>query len=390
MSHSVWIAALLSFVAVTAQAAGHSAAAAAPKLAAHAAFDAKGRLWIAGIDGERVVLRRSDDAGRTFDAPRVVNATPEPIDAGNEAGPKIAFGTRGEIYLTWTRPLARPYTGLVRFSRSLDDGATFAAPVTVHRDASEITHAFDALGVDADGRVFVAWIDKRDRVAADARDTPYAASAIYYAWSDDRGASFAPERKLADHACECCRLALARTPRGGVALLWRQVFDGGIRDHAWAELSPGAQAPVVHRASYENWAFEGCPHHGPSLAFARDGTAHAVWYSAAQGNKIFYGQLQNDAAPRALKQIAGAGASYADVAVDGRNVWVAWTQVGDAGRSLQVAASRDGGATFDAPRTLATSDATVTQPRLVVHEGKAHALWSKADGPEVRPIGSAP
>lgn len=390
MSSRTWIFALLSLLAVAAQAADHHAMAPAPKLAAHAAFDAQGRLWLAGIDGERVVVRRSDDAGRTFDAPRTVNAAPEPIESGNEAGPKIAFGTRGEIYLTWTRPLAKKYTGLVRFSRSTDDGATFSAPITVHRDTSEITHGFDALGVDGDGRVFVAWIDKRDREAANARNAPYVASAVYYAWSNDRGASFEPERKLADHACECCRLALARTPRGRVALLWRQVFDGGIRDHAWAELTTSASAPLVRRASYENWAFEGCPHHGPALAFARDGIAHAVWYSAAQGNKVFYGQLQKDAEPRALRQIAGAGASYADVAVDGRRVWIAWMQVGDAGRSLTVAASRDGGESFDAPRTLATTEAPVTQPRLVTHDGKAYALWSSAQGPQVYALASAP
>lgn len=361
-----------------------------PKLSASGAFDGQGRLWLAAVDGEHVVVRRSDDEGRTFGTPRIVNAAPESIESGNEAGPKIALGMRGEIYLSWTHPLTKPYTGLVRFSRSLDGGKTFDAPVTVHRDTNEITHAFDALGVDGDGRVFVAWIDKRDREAAKAAGQDYAASAVWYAWSSDRGATFAPERKLADHTCECCRLSMAATPGGGVALLWRQVFDGGLRDHAWTELTAGDKPPTIRRASYENWKLDGCPHHGPSLAFARDGAAHAVWFSAAKGNKVFYGQLQKASAPKALREIAGNGASHADLGVDGRRVWVTWMQVDDEGQSVKLVVSNDGGKTFGKARTIAATETAISEPHVLVHDGKAYALWRSADGPQVTTLEAGP
>ena len=393
MTSRLLFALLLAATGTAAPADDHAAmnhGAPKPKLSLNGAFDAQGRLWFAAVDGEHVVVRRSDDEGRTFDAPRVVNATAESIESGNEAGPKIAFGKRGEIYLSWTHTLTKPYTGLVRFSRSLDGGATFDAPVTVHRDTSEITHAFDALGVDGDGRVFVAWIDKRGREAAKAAGEEYVASAVWYAWSTDRGATFAPERKLADHTCECCRLSMARTPRGGMALLWRQVFDDGLRDHAWAELTADDKPATIRRASYENWKLDGCPHHGPSLAFARDGTAHAVWFSAADGNKVFYGQLQKAAAPAALREIAGAGASHADLGVDGRRVWVTWMQVGDEGQSVKLVMSTDGGKTFGEARTLATTEAAISQPHVLVHGGKAYALWRSAEGPQVTALGAGP
>ena len=60
------------------------------------------------------------------------------------------------------KPLAKPYTGDIRFSRSVDGGKSFSNPVTLHTDRQEITHRFDALSVNRDGRIFVAWIDKHN------------------------------------------------------------------------------------------------------------------------------------------------------------------------------------------------------------------------------------
>ena len=54
----------------------------------------------------------------------------------------------------------------------------------------EITHRFDALAVSPSGRIYVAWVDKRDLIAAKKTQKLYDGAAIYYAVSDDSGASF--------------------------------------------------------------------------------------------------------------------------------------------------------------------------------------------------------
>ena len=136
------------------------------ELAASAAFDAQGVLWAVSKSGGQVMVRRSADAGKSWSAPQPVNAAPEGIGAEGDARPKIASGAKGELYVTWTKPLSKPYTGEIRFARSLDGGKSFSAPVTVHADRQEITHRFDALTVTREGKLFVAWIDKRDGLAA--------------------------------------------------------------------------------------------------------------------------------------------------------------------------------------------------------------------------------
>src|SRR4051812_29302409 len=160
------------------------------ELGSSAVFDARGVLWTAAKQGQHVIVRRSTDTGRTWSAPVPVNTAAEPIGADGDARPKLAFGSSDEIYVTWTRPLSKPYTGLIRFSRSTDGGKTFSAPVTVHVDRQEITHRFDSIAVNAKGQIFIAWVDKRDGELAKAKREPYSGAAIYFTVSDDRGASF--------------------------------------------------------------------------------------------------------------------------------------------------------------------------------------------------------
>lgn len=351
-----------------------------PALGATAAFDAHGRLWLVDAADGHVRLRHSDDFGKTFGAPAVVNAAPEPIYAEGENRPKLAFGHGGEIYVSWSQPRAKPWTGYVRFARSLDGGAHFSVPVTVHRDRAEITHRFDALATDGKGRVLLAWIDKRDQVAAEAAGKPYLGAAIYYTWSDDRGAHFLPERKLVEHSCECCRIALARTPQGDVAALFRAVYGDNVRDHAYAVLRTDGSTARTARATFDGWHIAGCPHHGPGLALAADGTRHAVWYEASGKPAIWYGQLAPGHRPAHAQVIAGAGASHADIAVRGATVWIAWNQVDAQGDALMLRRSDDGGAHFGAPRTLATSTDAVGSPQLLLHDGHAYLAWNTAAG----------
>ncbi|RCS29054.1 exo-alpha-sialidase [Rhodanobacter denitrificans] len=351
-----------------------------PELGASAAFDSHGRLWLVDAADGHVRLRHSDDDGRTLSAPVEVNATAERIYAEGENRPKIAFGPRDEIYVSWSQPRAEPWTGFVRFARSLDRGEHFGEPLTVHHDRAEITHRFDALTVDGKGRIVIAWIDKRDVIAATAAGKPYLGAAIYYSWSDDGGASFVPERKLVDQSCECCRIALARTPDGEVAAFFRSIHGDNIRDHAYAVLRTDGHASRVERATFSDWQIAGCPHHGPGLAIGRDGILHAVWYEAKGQPTIWYGQLDPGHAPRHPLAIAGVGASHADVAVHERTVWVAWNQVGADGYALMLRRSTDNGAHFDAPRDIARSSGAVGSPQLLLKQGHAFVAWNTAAG----------
>jgi len=304
----------------------------------------------------------------------------ERIYASGENRPKLAFGPDDALYVSWSQPREAPYTGFVRFARSTDRGEHFSAPLTVHHDQAEITHRFDAMAVDGAGRVVVAWIDKRGLVAAEAAGQPYLGAAIWYSWSDDGGRSFVPERKLADQTCECCRIALARGADGQVAAFFRAIDGDNIRDHAFAVLPTDGTPPVVRRATFDDWHIAGCPHHGPGLAVAVDGTRHAVWYEAKSGPAIHYGQLDPGHAPRHARIIARSGASHADIAADGRTLWIAWNQMTAAGSALMLTVSHDGGRSFAAARTIADSPVAVGSPQLLVKDGRAFVAWNTAAG----------
>jgi len=351
-----------------------------PELGASAAFDSHGRLYLVDAADGHVRLRHSDDGGRTLSAPIEVNAQAERIYAEGENRPKIAFGPHDELYVSWSQPRAQPYTGFVRFAHSVDRGEHFSPPITVHHDRAEITHRFDALAVDGKGRIVIAWIDKRDLIAATAAGKPYLGAAVYYSWSDDGGKSFVPERKLVDQSCECCRIALARMPDGQIAAFFRSIYGDNIRDHAFAVLRTDGKPSQVERATFSDWHIAGCPHHGPGLAIGNDGIRHAVWYEAKEAPTIHYGQLDPGHPPKHPLVIAGMGASHADVAVHDHTVWVVWNQVNANGYALVLRRSTDNGAHFDAAREIARSSGAVGSPQLLQKQGRTFAAWNTAAG----------
>lgn len=362
-----------------------------PELGASAAFDAHGRLWVVDAANGHIRLRYSDDDGRTLSAPVDVNTVAEPIYDSAENRPKIAFGPRDELYVSWSQPRAKPWTGFVRFARSLDRGKHFSTPITVHHDYAEITHRFDTLAVDGHGRVVLAWIDKRDLEAAHANGQRYLGAAVYYSWSDDQGRSFVPERKLIDQSCECCRIAIAPTPQGDVAVFFRSIFGDNIRDHAYAVLhTDGQPIPAepshAERATFDQWQIAACPEHGPGLAIGSDDTRHAVWYEAKEKPTLWYGQLDLGHPPQHTFVIAGTGASHADVATHDKTVWITWTQVSADGYALMVRRSLDNGRHFDAERDIAHSSNAVGSPQILQKQGLAFVAWNTASGFRLIPV----
>lgn len=347
------------------------------QLAASAAFNAKGELWAVSVDGGHVLARSSVDTGKSWSAPLRVNATPEGIGADGDARPKIALGAKGEIYVTWTKPLAKPYTGEIRFARSLDGGKSFSTPVTVHTDRQEITHRFDALAVTREGKLFIAWVDKRDMLLA-KKGAPYQGAAIYFAVSDNQGASFRGDYKLADHSCECCRIGLLARDDGSVMALWRHVFEPNVRDHALGVMYADGRAGAVRRATFDEWAVDICPHHGPSLAADNQGRLHAVWFTqGAKRGGVFYGRLRasGEGGVDALRPVGGETAAHADIVVSGKRVVVVWKDFDGTRSRLRAMISDNGGDTWRERDLFATTGAS-DQPRALEHNGRVTAFWN--------------
>jgi hypothetical protein len=372
------------FIALGSDGAEAMQSAAKSALGTSAAVDPRGKLWIVYAEGAAsaatVYVSRLKTHG-TWDTPIAVNATPEPVSSDGENRPKLAFDSRGGMYVTWTSPTSANFTGDIRFARSWDGGKRWTQPSVVHRDRQLITHRFESLLVDREGTIWVAWIDKRDLHAAQAAKRDYAGAAIYYAYSTDRGATWQGDRKLADHTCECCRIALTLDDNGRPAAMWRHVFEPSERDHAFALLTRD-RPPAISRATFDRWNVDACPHHGPGLAFGRDGTRHAVWFNQIAGaGRVFYGQLTSDK-PTRVKPLP-EGASHADVAVAGKFVAVAWKRFDGEATRVESWLSSDGGQSFAPGPALATSGQS-DQPRLVDANGDILLVWRRAEGVAVQ------
>jgi hypothetical protein len=360
----------------------HHAMAAKSGLAIGAGFAPDGKLWQVGLNQEaRLTLKTSADDGKNWTAPRILDTGRDHVAADGEARPKLAFGPHGVVVIAYTNPLAKPYTGEIRMLRSADGGQTFAPPFTVHRDRQVITHRFESIAFDAKGRLHTLWVDKRDLELRKKQSPgqPYRGAAIYHNISSDGGLTFGDDLKLADYSCECCRIALAPTPDGSIAALWRHVFEPNIRDHAFALLSDTATPQKPVRATFDNWAVDACPHHGPGLAAAAGGGYHAVWFDEKDGEaQVRYGRLDRSGAPASTPiALPDERAEHADVASAGNKVAIAWRSFDGKATSLKAWISNDAGRHFTL-KQLARTEALADNPLLLQKgtNGQIFVIWN--------------
>jgi hypothetical protein len=338
------------------------------ELGISAAVDAAGTIWVVSREGAGeasfLALQSSSDNGRSWSPPRQLSS--EAVTASGESRPKIAFGQQNDIYIAYTKPIARPHVGDIRFIRSTDGGRTFSAAATVHAHREVTTHSFESMIVDRQGRIFIAWVDGRDADAAKARGERYAGSAIYYAVSNDGGAHFKGDYKVADHSCECCRIGLALNRQGNPVALWRHVYSPNIRDHALSVLDADGSASPLERASFDDWRIDACPHQGPAHAFAADGARHQVWFNGKEGSGggVQYAAFATDGARIKPVVLGNAQASQADIAVHGARVAMAWKQFDGAATAVLARLSDDGGGSWR-EQVLARTTGESGKPYLI-------------------------
>ncbi len=356
------------------------------------AFDKDGKLWLVFVQNSHIYITHSSDLGQTFAPPITVNRVPEAIYHDGENRPKLVIGPQGEIYVSWSQKAPGRFSGHIRFTRSLDGAKNFDDPLTVNDDLAPIGHRFDTMAVDSQGRIYISWVDKRDLTKAKQSGKAYAGAAIYYALSENRGKSFAFNRKVADHSCECCRIAMAPDNDGQIVALWRHVYPVNIRDHAIIRL--GAESAPINgqpiRATDDGWMVEGCPHHGPDLALGDEDKAHMTWFTQGEKNRgIMYGRfdLTSNTLETQHSIDASSTASRPQVAVISNQVFVAWKSFNGTATALQIKSSSDNGSSWSAPRTLATTADGSDYPILLSHGKRLFASWhTRTEGYRLIPV----
>lgn len=347
------------------------------------AFGTDGTLWLAWVNDGRVFVSSSTDKGKTLSAPAPINAAPQAVDYNGENRPKVLAAPDGTIYVTYTIKAQKKFTGDVLFSRSLDGGKTFSEPRSVNDAKGDTSLRFENLAVNDKGELFITWLDKRDLFAAKAAGQPYTGSGIYYTYSTDRGETFAPNIKIADSTCECCRIGMTVNAKGLPEMVWRHIYDNGSRDHALSAFKDVSTPGDLVRISSDEWPVEACPHHGPSLTLDVGGVRHVTWYTqgtARQGG--FYARSTDGG--KTFVDIIPIGdndsqAEHPFALALGNSVYAAWKEFDGEDSVLMVMSSADQGKTWGKPEAVLKCADASDHP-LLVHDGKTvYASWWGAD-----------
>lgn len=357
-----------------------------------AAFAPNGDLWMVQQNEQaRLVLQVSKDDGKNWLKPRVLDTGADTIKTSGEANPKILFGPNGVVIISYAQAFAKRFTGEIRLLRSTDAGVTFAAPITAHQDRQIIGHSFASMAFDGKGALHTVWLDSRDmslaKAAAEkagASKPDYRGSAVYHNVSADGGATFGPDTKLADYSCECCRIALSATPDGEIATLWRQITAPNIRDHGFAILRDADVDTALDtkpvRATFDNWAIDACPHHGPSLSMAASSGYHAVWFGMRAGvAQVSYGKLNPSGYPigtvQALPDERAEHAEHADILSSGKKLAVVWRSFDGSAMNMKAYLSEDDGQHFTLTQ-LARTEGDSDYPRLLRKGDELFVIWN--------------
>lgn len=235
-------------------------------------------LSVAGEgSGSRVEFSVSETGGDSF-APAIPLSDPKAhVRAGGENSPVLYTNVQGDIYAGWFQSDDKGGPQYM-VTRSTSFGQSFDKPVNV-LDVDRKTGGyagFPAMTASHEGDVYLAWLDERDP------PQPEGTSSVYFSRSNDRGATFSPNVRIAGAACPCCRPQLVLGVDGEVLLAWRKVFSGDIRDIVMARSTDGGKTfsePV--RVAEDNWILHACPDTGPAVVSA-GGRIYVAWYSEGQ------------------------------------------------------------------------------------------------------------
>ena len=368
---------------------GHQPASAAPsrcppddtRLAcaaqAAATFLPDGNLVVVWAAGGRVMSARSPDHGASLEAAIALNPAKEAVDTSGDARPAVAADSKGRVYAAWALRKDSAYNGMLMLARSLDGGRTFQPPRAVASDPA--SQRFPAMKVDSRDRLYLAWIDKREGAAAKKAGRGYRGAALAMAWSDDGAETFAFEGVAQSNSCECCRIAFELDKADRPLVMWRHVFETNIRDHALMVFTDRDHPGPIRKVAEDNWRVDACPHQGPALAVAGDGSLHAAWYTGGTTRKgVFFASAAGpDAAfsePRPLGDPATTVSQPQVLSVNGR-LWMAWKEFDGETTTVQAQSSDDAGRTWSPPRGLARTRDNSDRPILVSDGNRAVLSW---------------
>jgi hypothetical protein len=352
-------------------------------------LDTDGSLFLVWTAGGVVSVAKSQDLGKSFAQVVVVAEHGKSLDAGGDARPQVVADKSGNVFIAYAFFKDSNWNAQVNMVRSVDGGKTFGQPQSIVSDAS--SQRFPSLAITPGGSLFLSWIDKRLVAAAKNNGEKRLGGSIAYAFSNDFGKTFQPEKIANENSCECCRIGAAADLKGGVAIIYRAIFPGGVRDHAIQRISE-SNLGKIHRVSHDEWKTDACPHHGPSITISQSGKIHTAWFTQGKARQgVFYASSNNDrlnfSSPMRLGG-ADDNISRPYLLAIGKSVWLVWKSFDGEKNSIYLRRSDDEGVTWTSPQVVVSAGGYSDHPLLVRQNDEVFLSWlTRNDGYQLIPLG---
>ena len=302
--------------------------------------------------------------------------------------PGLAIGRQDEVYVSWSSSKPVPAGGIfasdLRLSRSLDGGRSFEGHLRINDDRP-ISHGFEGLAVAPDGTVLVSWID--------SRDGPNTAGS-YLARVTDRGSRVERSAKLdPGETCVCCRIDVAAGPQESIAIAWRKVFPGSLRDMVVGTSRDGGRSfdpPALVHA--DRWKIAACPHRGGSVGMDGRGRVYLAWYTeSTDGQPRMLFATSSDGRrfgpPTRLNGGTGSVPDHVRLAVDPRGrVAIVWEDATAVRRRVLLRTSTDGGRTLSPPVVLSTALKAYAPDVTTTPTGDFVVAWHEEQFPDLKTV----
>jgi hypothetical protein len=209
----------------------------------------------------------------------------------NKVGFK-ADGTVVALYAVKHPTEENPFAGSIFYTLSTDGGKSWSDAAFLHSDTlPDYGRGYFDLATLPDGEMGAVWLDGRFAET----DT---GSALFFA-KTAKGEGFGADRQIGTSTCECCRTDIFVDQNGRIHVAYRDItfpasqMGKQVRDMSYSYSDDlGRTFTKAKKLSSDNWAIEGCPHTGPSLAADEQGL-HALWFTAGGGTGVYYTRSAN-------------------------------------------------------------------------------------------------
>jgi hypothetical protein len=235
--------------------------------------------------GANISFSRSTDKGASFSPPQTLST-----NLGNSTEAQIVLDASGNIDVAWADSTSGRFD--IFLSRSTDQGASFSSPKNLSKGPANSLHA--QIGADATGGVYVAW---QENVAADFNNKD-----IFFARSSDSGANFMAPTNLSNNLGNSSNAWITVDATGAVNLSWQDTTPGLANIFFARSEDAGATF------STQNLSSDSGSSSDAEIAADKNGNLNVVWTDNAPGvNQILFSRFNH---PQAVSKppVANAGA----------------------------------------------------------------------------------